>query len=146
MTPARSALRPLVAWLGFALLFAGGACRTRPKDDEALSLVLPRGPELVLPPEWRQLPLREFEEWVLQALPPDVATPIHKVSLRELARALEEVSVPAPGGGQDPLAVRAAVILGRSLHPASAAVLIRRLEKRVLGPERWSDAGDCVAA
>ncbi|HEX6883315.1 MAG TPA: hypothetical protein VF530_08030 [Planctomycetota bacterium] len=128
------------------LLAALPACRSRPVDEEALSLVLPRAPELVLPPAWRTLPLAGFEDWLLAALPEAVATPLHKTSLRELARALEEVSTPAPGGGQDPLAVRAALILGRSLHPASAAVLIRRLERRALGPERWSDAGDCVAA
>lgn len=136
-----------LALLLAALLAAGlAACRGRPVDEETLSLVLPRGPELVLPPDWRTLPLAEFEAWLLAALPETLATPLHKASLRELARALEEVSTPAPGGGQDPLAVRAALILGRSLHPASAAVLIRRLERRVLGPERWSDAGDCVAA
>ena len=28
----------------------------------------------------------------------------------------------------------------------SAALLIRRLERRVLGPERWSDCGDTLAA
>jgi hypothetical protein len=141
-SPARGAR---AAALLLALLVPG-ACRSRPPKDDSLSLVLPRGPELVLTGEWRTLSLRAFEEWATATLPPDVATPLQKNSLRELARALEDVAVPAPGGGTDPLAVRAAVILGRSLHPASAAVLIRRLERRVLGPERWSDAGDCVAA
>jgi hypothetical protein len=143
MTPAR---HRLAGALLLAAALGLGGCKSRPQEDESLSLVLPRGPELVLPSEWRTLDPLAFETWVFAALPETCATPIHKASLRELARALEEVSAPAPGGGQDPLSVRAAVILGRSLHPASAAILIRRLERRVLGPERWSDAGDCVAA
>lgn len=146
MTTARSALCRSAGTLAVVFTLALGGCQSRPEEEEALSLVLPRGPELVLPREWRSLAPRAFEEWVLATLPETLATPIHKASLRELARALEEVSAPAPGGGQDPVAVRAAVILGRSLHPASASVLIRRLERRALGPERWSDAGDCVAA
>jgi hypothetical protein len=144
MTPApRPAHRPRAAWL---LLLALGSCRGHGREEEPLSLGLPRAPEFALPADWRTLPPRAFEEWALTALPETVATPIQRESLRELARALDEVSAPAATGGQDPLAVRAAVILGRSLHPASASVLIRRLEKRVLGPDRWSDAGDCVAA
>lgn len=146
MTTARSARGSRAGLLALAAALALGACRSRPREDEALSLGLPRGPELLLPGDWRGLAPRAFEEWVVAALPETVATPLHRTSLRELARALDEVSAPTPAGGQDPLAVRAAVILGRSFHPASASVLIRRLEKRVLGPERWSDAGDCVAA
>jgi hypothetical protein len=134
-----------VAWLA-PLLVLAGACRSRPVDDESTSLGLPRGEELVLPEAWHRLEPEAFEAWVIAALPEDRATPIEKYSLRALQRALDDVATPLADGGHDPLAVRAAVILGRSRHPASAAVLIRRLEKRVLGPERWSDCGDTVAA
>ena len=107
---------------------------------------LPRGELLSLPEDWRSLPPLEFERWVERALPAERATPLDEAARAAVSAALEEVAVPLAGGAQDPLAVRAAVILGRSRHPTSAAILIRRLERRVLGPERWSDCGDTLAA
>ena len=129
------------------VLLALGACRGKPvQDDAGLALGLPRAEELTLPPDWRSMPPAAFETWVLSALPEDRVTPIEKNALRELSKALDDVSTPLDEGRQDPLAVRAAVILGRSRYPSSASILIRRLERRVLGPERWSDCGDTVAA
>jgi hypothetical protein len=46
----------------------------------------------------------------------------------------------------DRSSVRAAVILGRSLYVSNAAIMIRRLERRELGPERSSDCGDTLLA
>lgn len=128
------------------VLLALAACQAPPRDAEGAGALLPRGPELVLPPDWRTSSPEAFSAWVRAALPEERATPIEKYGLRELQKALDEVSRPLGDGAQDPLAVRAAVILGRSRHPPSASILIRRLEKRVLGPERWSDCGDTVAA
>lgn len=129
------------------VLLALGACRGKPvQDDAGLALGLPRAEELTLPPDWLSMPPATFETWVLSALPEDRVTPIEKNALRELSKALDGVSTPLQEGRQDPLAVRAAVILGRSRYPSSASILIRRLERRVLGPERWSDCGDTVAA
>jgi hypothetical protein len=122
-----------------------GACRSGSAGDE-LGLGLPRGSELVLPSAWRTMPLADFESWALATLPDGVVTPIERESRRTLQHALDEVATPLEGGRADPLAVRAAVLLGRSRHPSCAAILIRRLEKRVLGPERYSDCGDAVAA
>lgn len=133
--------------LPWLLALVLGACASAPPPVQSgADTALPRGPVLVLDREWAELPPSEFERWVVAALPDDRMTPIEKESLRELQRALDSVTTPLAGGAHDPLAVRAAVILGRSRHPASASVLIRRLERRVLGPERFSDAGDCIAA
>ena len=128
------------------VLLALAACQTGPARDATDVALLPRGTELVLPPDWRTSSLEAFWNWARTALPEDRATPIEKNSVRELQRALDEVSTPLADGAHDPLAVRAAVILGRSRYSSNASILIRRLEKRVLGPERWSDCGDTVAA
>jgi len=128
------------------VLLALAACRTGPAPDAGAVALLPRGTELVLPADWRSSSLEAFAGWVRSAMPEDRATPIAKNHLRELQKALDEVATPLGDGVHDPLAVRAAVILGRSRYPSCASIVIRRLEKRALGPERWSDCGDTVAA
>src|SRR5262245_52102541 len=128
------------------VVLALAACSGPRRDEDDAPSVLPRGPELVLPPDWRSSSPAAFAAWVRAALPDDRATPIEKYGLRELQKALYEVSTPLEGGARDPVAVRAAVILGRSRHTTAASVLIRRLERRVVGPERWADCGDTVAA
>jgi len=136
---ARPAL--LLLWL------LASACRTAPPPVEPPPVPqLARGALLALPDGWQTLPPREFERWVEAALPAEQATPLDEAARGALIAALDQVAEPRPGGAQDPVAVRAAVILGRSRHPTSAAILIRRLERRVLGPERWSDCGDTLAA
>jgi len=129
------------------LLALGAGCRASPAAAEpAPAPGLPRGETLGLPSDWSTLPPLEFEQWVLRALPAERATPFDEPAREALAAALDEVVRPGPDGGLEPVAVRAAVILGRSRHPTSAALLIRRLERRVLGAERWSDCGDTLAA
>ena len=114
------------------------ACRgAAPKEEPTPDPGLPLGPPLTLPADWDTMPPAAFEEWVVRELPEGRATPIEKPSLHVLAAALDSMDLSS---------VRAAVILGRSLHAASASVLVRRLERRVLGPERHSDGGDCLAA
>jgi hypothetical protein len=126
-------------------LFLAAACRSGPERGPDTG-ALPRGPEVVLPEDWRTKSPEAFATWLEAAMPLDRATPIEKYGLRELQAALDQVATPLGGGAFDPLAVRAAVILGRSRSSPAASLLIRRLEKRVLGPERWSDCGDAVAA
>jgi hypothetical protein len=46
----------------------------------------------------------------------------------------------------DQISVRAAVLCARSRDPRAAELLLARLEQRVLGPDRNSDAGDVIAA
>ena len=129
------------------LLCLLAACRAaEPEVEPAPTPQLARGELLALPADWRTLAPLEFERWVVTALPEERATPLDEAARGALAAALDEVAVPLAGGAQDPVAVRAAVILGRSRHPTSAAILIRRLERRVLGRERWSDCGDTLAA
>jgi hypothetical protein len=125
------------------LLLACTAGRKKPEPEPEPAL--PRAAPLELPAEWDTMPLLDFERWVVAALPEDVATPIPAEGLQVLGAALGEPPR-ASGGGLDPRPVRAAVILGRSRHPASSTPLIRRLEQRELGPERWSDCGDTLAA
>lgn len=127
------------------MLLLLSAC-SAPDKAPTIEPGLARGSVLSLPSNWQRSSPAEFEAWVLAALPEDRATPIDKPGLRELQRALDEVVRELPSGELDPLAVRAAVILGRSRYPTCASILIRRLEARVLGPERHSDCGDTVAA
>lgn len=117
-----------------------------PATEQAPAPSLPRGEVLALPGDWRTLAPLEFERWLLTTLPEERATALDEAARAELAASLDEVTRPRADGGLDPVAVRAALILGRSRHPTSAALLIRRLERRVLGPERWSDCGDTLAA
>jgi hypothetical protein len=123
-----------------------GACASSPPPLAARAPGLPVAPALRLPPDWRTMALDAFEAWALFALPEGRATPFEKESLLDLRAALDEGTAVLADGRLDPLAVRAAVILGRSRYPTSAAILVRRLEKRVLGPERHSDCGDALAA
>ena len=134
---------PRTRLIGLAFL-ALSACRADPAGE--LGLGLPRGATLVLRADWRTLSPEDFETWVEGALPDGFVTPLEADDRRTLQHALDEVTTKRADGTLDPLAVRAAVILGRSHHPSCAAILIRRLEKRVLGPERYSDCGDSVAA
>lgn len=138
---ARSARLPL------SLLVLVAGCTVPPAAPEPPPApTLARGTTLALRDDWRSSAPLEFERWVLAALPEGSATPFDAPARAELAAALEEVTRPRADGGPEPVAVRAAILLGRSRHPSSAAILIRRLERRVLGPERWSDCGDTLAA
>lgn len=135
----RGALGTLLVVLALA------ACQTAPPPNPEAS-ALPRNAELALPRDWRSSSPEAFAAWVATALPEERATPLEKNSVRELQKALDEVTTPLGDGRLDPLAVRAAVILGRSRSSPGASLLIRRLEKRALGPERYSDCGDTLAA
>ena len=125
------------AGLGLLLLSLFACHGAAPKEEPVPDPGLPLGPVLTLPEDWDTMPPAAFEEWVVRELPESRATPIEKPSLHALAAALDSMDLSS---------VRAAVILGRSLHAANASVLIRRLERRVPGPERHSDCGDCLAA
>ena len=128
------------------LAMLAGCGSSAPRGEETTEVGLPRAPVLALPADWRTSSPADFEAWILEALPEDQATPLAENSLRDLQRALDEVTTPLDGQRHDPLAVRAAAILGRSRYPSSATPLIRRLEARKLGAERYSDCGDTVAA
>ena len=92
------------------------------------------GPDLL---GWDEVSPLAFEELVESQLPGDRVIELDDFLLAHCERRLDV---------QDPGSVRAAVILGRSRCARAAEVLMRRLEKRVLGPARNSDAGDTVAA
>lgn len=124
-------------------LLLAGCASTKPSEEPPS---LPRGPVVALPADWKTSAPAAFEAWVLASFPEDRATPLGKDDLRELQKALDDVSTALDGERRDPLAVRAAVVLGRSRYPTSASILIRRLEKRVAGTERWTDCGDTTAA
>ncbi len=125
----------------FAALGCVAACKSKP--EPVLPLTVPIGPALTIapawqpPPDWATMGLAEFEELVLESLPQDRITLLTGDALRELALALDRM---------DESSVRAAVILARSSSDQAADVLWNRLKRRVLGPERNSDAADVVAA
>lgn len=89
------------------------------------------------PPNWDRLSLEAFEELVERELPPDVVTRFPKETVAELMRALDAM---------DQRSLRAVILLARSRSHRTAEALLDRLEKRVEGPRRESDAADCVAA
>ena len=119
------------------MLLVLASCSSGPPAPEPAAPVLPVAPVWSLPADWESLTPNAFESWAVRELPDGVATPFDKAALRALTAALDRM---------DASSVRAAVLLGRSRHITSASILIRRLEKRVLGPQRNSDCGDSVAA
>ncbi len=127
--------------IGVLGLAAALACSSS-EPEPAPVPSLPLGPVCTLPSDWATMNLRAFEDWVQRAFPEELATPLARPSVRELAAALEATDTPEALQAS----VRAALILGRSRTFATASVLIRRLERRVLGPQRHSDCADCLAA
>ena len=90
-----------------------------------------------LHPRWQQLDAHAFELWLERAFAkPDT------VDLWETDWDALEEGLRGPGAS----AVRAAVILSRLSSRRADELLLERLEARVLGSERGSDAGDVVAA
>lgn len=89
------------------------------------------------PVDWDTCSPYAFES-IAAAIPGADATHLwNRAALDAFAAALQR---------QDQLSVRAAVLCARSRDPLAAERLLARLEQRVLGPERNSDAGDVVAA
>jgi len=89
------------------------------------------------PADWSTLPPFEFEQLALTALPDDTLTPLSAETVDALSAALDAM---------DGTSLRAAVLLARSRSERAGACLLARLQRRVLGPEPWSDAADVVAA
>ena len=90
-----------------------------------------------LRPDWAEVEPITFEQFVDEQLSLGSRVTFEPAVLAALTTALDQ---PAP------VNVRAAVLLSRTSDPVSAEILLERLEKRLLGPERSSDAGDVVAA
>jgi hypothetical protein len=91
----------------------------------------------VLDPAWDTMSLERFEAWVQAALPGLEPIAIAKPDRAALKRALAAMDLGS---------LRAAVILARSRDAQCYEILLSRLEERVVGPERASDAADVVAA
>lgn len=120
--------------LALPLLLTG--CNA-PKEPAPLERPLALRTHWSLPDDWDTMPPFAFEELCLRELPEDVSVPFAPEAGETLRQALDRMDLSS---------VRAAVLLGRSRHAANASILIRRLEKREVGPKRNSDSGDCVAA
>ncbi len=88
-------------------------------------------------PDWATVSPEEFEVLALESLPEGARVQPTADALAVLEEALAR---------QDESSVRAAVLLGRTGSPEATELLLRRVERRVLGPERTSDAGDFLAA
>lgn len=131
-----------------ALAFALGACSGTRHDLAASERPVAPEPDaalyasatvetFALDPAWRTLSLERFEAWLAIALPGREAVELAKPDRIELKRALAEMSVDS---------VRAAIVLARTRDPLCYEILLQRLEDRVAGAERASDAGDVIAA
>lgn len=134
--------------LSSACLLALAACATTRHDLAARER--PAAPEpmaefdaasdaeaFVLDPSWRDMGLERFEAWIQAALPGLEPVELAKSDRAELKRALTAMDVSS---------VRAAVILARTRDPQCYEILLSRLEDRVEGAERASDAADVIAA
>ena len=108
------------ALLAALLLSAGCCCRT-----------------LDLPADWDRRSPYGFEVWALETLPGDDLVALGEADLEELTRSLD---------GWDERALRAAIILARCRDPRGTEIFLARLERRLQGPERESDAADVVIA
>lgn len=99
----------------------------------------PPAREFEAPAGWESLTNLAFERAIDGWLPAGEARHASEATLADLRRAL---------GGLDVTAVRAAVMLARTLDPGAGEVLLERLEQRVATPARESqrDAADVVAA
>lgn len=86
---------------------------------------------------WDRLDPPAFERWLEAAFPPATEVALEEADWSALGAALEAAG---------PSAVRAAVILARHGSERADELMLERLEARVQGSERGSDAGDVVAA
>ena len=123
-------MNPLARPLALVSLVLLGACspgRAQSDDPESWS------PTTV----WRDLPSLAFERWLERELPRGSPVTVSDEALEDLSRALD--AGPAE-------ATRAALILAHSLDPSGYEALLARLERRVAGPGRADDSGDCTAA
>ncbi|HED65538.1 MAG TPA: hypothetical protein ENJ09_08280 [Planctomycetes bacterium] len=108
-----------------------------PDTSSVAASPLPWNGTWVPPEDWATMPPADFERLVLAALPDGTRTLLEKPTRIELGAALDRM---------DTSSVRAAVILGRCATEQAGNILFRRLQRRVLGPSRESDAGDVLAA
>ena len=116
--------------LSFGLLLALAPACAAPQEEARPALhPLPEG--------WLDVEPLAFERLLEEELAPNDPLLWNPAALEELAAALER---------QDQGSVRAALLLSRSRHESAARTILARLEERIVGPERQSDAGDVVAA
>ena len=108
------------------------ACSSTPPEEDPPPPVPERLPRLALPDDWLARSAWEFELMVGEV----GAVRWNLAALEALEAALAR---------QDLGSVRAAVLLARG-QERSREVILARLEARIEGPERHSDAGDVVAA
>jgi hypothetical protein len=116
--------------LGLALLLA-------PLLSGCASLRGPEEPRTPLPAGWDTVSPYAFEELLAQSFTPGQQVFFEREGYEELTAALDRM---------DATSVRAALLLAHSGHEVSGRRLMRRLARRIEGPEIGSDAGDVVAA
>jgi len=127
--------------LALALCFLA-ACSTARERSQVTDPGLPAAPERVperhaVPNDWDSCSPYRFESIAARIPAGDAAQLWNQAALDAFAAALDRM---------DESSVRAAVLCARSRDPRAAELLLARLERRELGPERNSDAGDVVAA
>ena len=97
----------------------------------------PEEPRTPLPDGWDTISPLAFEELLAREFSPDRPVFFERAGYEVLTDALNRM---------DQTSVRAALLLAHSGHEVSGRRLIRRLARRIEGPEIGSDAGDVVAA
>jgi hypothetical protein len=97
----------------------------------------PEEPRAPLPAGWDTVSPEGFEELLAREFAPGREVFFEREGYEALTAALNRM---------DTSSVRAALLLAHSRHEVSGRRLMRRLGRRIEGPERISDAGDVVAA
>jgi len=132
----RSSSPPLIVLAALLPALVLCACRApAPPPDAARTARATRPELLALRADWGTCDALSFERAV-DALPPDGGL-LDERDLAHLGAAL---------GRSDPVALRAAILLGRSADPRAGRALLARLEARDYDRERHADAADVVAA
>ena len=97
----------------------------------------PEEPRAPLPEGWDTASPAAFEELLAREFAPERPVFFERAAYELLTETLDRM---------DTSSVRAALLLAHSGHEVSGRRLMRRLARRIEGPEIGSDAGDIVAA
>ena len=116
--------------LSILLLIVVAACHAEPARLNSVSGGNVRSE---LPPGWADVTTSEFEELARDFGPLELSDD-------DLAALVRSLSSPTTES------LRAVILLARSRDLDAREAVLRRLEERVLGPSRESDAGDVVGA
>jgi len=109
-----------------------------PAPEPAPPAPVPQAPQAVeLPASWASVPLEELAGLLAATFPPDEARTLVPSAFEELSSALR---------GDDPLALRALLVLARCSDPLASELLLQRLERRASARGELGATLDITAA